>query len=121
MAGEKLGRAAAVVGLAIAVGIVSLSIVAMFKYSSAADAATVLAVVVGPLAGLGAAAFGIKLGADANAENRQTKHAVREVEAEVRGLFETRREEVRTASPAGQAELETGMRSVLDRLENIGR
>lgn len=60
--------------VAIVVGAVAfLGWYAMRKYATATDAATVLAVIVGPLVALGAAGFGIKLTADAKAETAATK------------------------------------------------
>ncbi len=64
----------AVVVVAIVVGAVTyLAVYAMGKYQSAADAATLLAVVISPLVAIGAAAFGVKLSADAKAATADAK------------------------------------------------
>ena len=84
----------AVVVVAIVVGAVTyLAVYAMGKYKTAADAATLLAVVISPLVAIGAAAFGVKLSADAKAatadakaETANTKGEAAKVADELAGL-----------------------------------
>lgn len=54
--------------LTLAIAVVAVAGIAMATYSKAADAVTVLAAVLGPLSGIGAAAFGVKLSSDSKAE-----------------------------------------------------
>jgi len=63
-----------------------LAVDAMHKYTTAAGASTMLAVVIGPLVGLDAAAFGIKLSADARVTTARAKQeVVRRVDSSGRG------------------------------------
>lgn len=74
----------AVVIVAIVVGAVTyLAVYAMGKYKTAADAATLLAVVISPLVAMGAAAFGVKLSADAKAATADAKAVTADTKGEV--------------------------------------
>lgn len=79
--------AVAIVGLGIA-AIVGLTAIVINKYETAADAVSVLTVVVGPLAGIAAAAFGVKLSADAKNETKDVKQEAGAAADEIRGLME---------------------------------
>ncbi len=74
-----------VVGVIVA-AVTYLAVDAMHKYTTAADASPLLAVVIGPLVGMDAAAFGIKLSADAGVTTASaTQEVVRRVDSSGRG------------------------------------
>lgn len=65
-----------IVGIAV-VAVVAVVFKAMDKYEEAKDAVALLSGVIGPLAGIAAAAFGIKQSSDAKAETKQVKSNAR--------------------------------------------
>ncbi len=74
-----------VVGVIVA-AVTYMAVDAMHKYTTAADASPLLAVVIGPLVGMDAAAFGIKLSADAGVTTASaTQEVVRRVDSSGRG------------------------------------
>lgn len=83
---QSLGLQGVAVVVAVVLAVTYLATYAMRKYATAAEAATLLAVIVGPLVGLGAAAFGIKLSADAKAETARTKDETADAAAELSKL-----------------------------------
>jgi hypothetical protein len=81
-----LGWPGVVVVIIVAVVIAWITIKTIDKYSDSKDVAAVLAVVITPLAGVGAAAFGIKLSADAKAETKRVKKEARNIAAKANRL-----------------------------------
>lgn len=77
--------AIAIAGLGIA-AIVGLTALVIDRYEAAADAVSVLTVVVGPLAGVAAAAFGVKLSIDAKNETKDVKKTASDIADDIRNL-----------------------------------
>jgi len=67
------GKAAVAVIALVAMAILIVSVIAIRSFKDAGDVASVMAATVGPLAGLGAAAFGVQLHASAKAETSNIK------------------------------------------------
>lgn len=87
-----LNGAAVAIVTVVVLAYTALTIVAMRTYDDAKDVVAVLGVVVGPLAGIAAAAFGIKLSADAKAEAKDAKAEAQEAGTEaVQARTETER------------------------------
>lgn len=68
-----LGWPGFAVVLIVTVAVVFIALRTMNKYTEAKDVVAVLGAIVSPLAGIGAAAFGIKLSSDAKAETKEVK------------------------------------------------
>lgn len=83
--GVSGGAAVAIVALGIA-AIVWLTTIVIDKYDTAGDAVSVLSVVIGPLAGVAAAAFGVKLSIDAKKETKEVKDEAGAIADDVRNL-----------------------------------
>lgn len=83
---KSLNGAAVAIVLGVALVILLIAYWTINRYAEAADVAAILAAVVGPLAGLGAAAFGIQLQATAKAETRITKEGVKSQADRIRSL-----------------------------------
>ncbi len=79
------GAAVAIVPLGI-VAIVWLTTIVIDTYDTAGDAVSVVSVVVGPLAGVAAAAFGMKLSIDAKNETKEVKQEAGAVADDVRNV-----------------------------------
>jgi hypothetical protein len=94
------GWPAVLIVLIVASAIASIAIATIHAYQHSKDVAAVLAVVVSPLAGVGAAAFGVKLSADAKAETHRVKTEASNIADKARRLIGGARPEVRDGSPS---------------------
>jgi len=102
------------IGLAAFVYLTSLVINA---YETAAEAVSVLGIVIGPLAGIAAAAFGIKLSADAKSETKAVKASVAQIAGDLATIkIEDSADPVATANVTAER-----LRGIQDRLLTLGR
>jgi hypothetical protein len=110
---NPLGWAGVAVVAIVTLGVVFLTIKAIDRYPEAKDVAAVLAVVISPLAGVGAAAFGIKQSADAKAETKKVKSQAGSLADRIRDVVTgDGGQEVRAADAGGD-----GGRLALDQIE----
>ncbi len=84
---QKLGWTGVVVVLIVVGAVVWLTSKAMSTYPNAKDAAAVLAVVISPLVGVGAATFGIKQSAESKAETKRVKKEAGGLADKLKGLI----------------------------------
>lgn len=70
---RTVGWTGVVVVFIVTLAVVAITSKTIDRYTEANDVAVVLAAVISPLAGLGAAVFGVKLSADSKAEKNEVK------------------------------------------------
>lgn len=98
---NALGWAGVAVVAIVTLGVVFLTVKAIGEYEEAKDVVAVLGAVISPLAGVGAAAFGIKQSADAKSETEKVKSEAGSLADRVRDVVTGGGQEVRAAGAAG--------------------
>lgn len=116
---KSLGWSGVVVVAIVTLAVVLLTLKTIDRYKDAKDVAAVLAVVISPLAGVGAAAFGIKQSAEAKAETKKVKNEAVSVADRVRDAVTGRGEELRGAAGADEGDLT--LRQIEDDLRRLAR
>jgi methylthioribose-1-phosphate isomerase len=112
------GTAAVLVVGIVTIAIAAIVIVTIDRYEDSADAVAVLTAVVAPLAGLGAAAFGVRLQISAKEQTAKAKGTAQEAADVVAEATRVGAVETRGGPPAPEMER---MRELEQRLRRLSR